>query len=597
MTRLVIGALLVLAAQTGWAFNGCPPASDDADKCETGIVKALGKFGGAVINCHAEQADGAFKQKPVDEETCEEAGPKSAKGKFDATVAQTAPKCPPEVVTNAGTVSAELVSGSGSLDVQNGLVYCDTSSGTPIDPSGDDAGSVPSSADGLKCSDGVGKDLAKLWGAIGKCSTEAADAAFKGKAFDEATCRSTATGKYDAAAAKLIAKGGCPTCLDAGAQSALRDALLTQLDAIDGQIFVCPAPTTTTTTVTLPTTTTTTSLPGSTTTTSTTTTTLATTTTTTSTTTPSSTTPTSTTLATTTTSTPTPSSTTLPTTTSTSTTSTSTTLATTTTTSTTTTSTVSGAGLCLDASNQATGPACTSTNDCPRDLRPTPNCDPTTHPELCPTFGCCGDGTRDIGETCDKGTANCSVGNLCASDCSSNCQAIGRCTGSGTQCLLAADCPAGQGCCGNAIVEGPAETCDDGNFVDRDSCPAGCFIASCTPLLATSFGAHVTYTKPAGTTLSGLGFFVDYPEGKVTSPTTTAPFGVSNDVNQLGYGFTVEAVKLGGLPSPLLTITFQTCQGASAATAADFKCKVTDASDDLGNVVDPATVTCAVTVP
>src|SRR5262249_12277368 len=206
--------------------------------------------------------------------------PNSAKGKFDATVAQTAPKCPPEVVANAGTVSAGLVSGSGSLDVQNGLVYCDTSSGTPIDPSGDDAGSVPSSADGLKSSDGVGNDLAKLWRAIGKCSTEAADAAFKGKAFDEATCRSTATGKYDAAAAKLIAKGGCPTCLDAGAQSALRDALLTQLDAIDGQIFVCPAPTTTTTTVTLPTTTTTTSLPGSTTTTSTTTTTLATTTTT-----------------------------------------------------------------------------------------------------------------------------------------------------------------------------------------------------------------------------------------------------------------------------------------------------------------------------
>jgi hypothetical protein len=267
MTRLVIGALLVLAAQTGWAFNGCPPASDDADKCETGIVKALRKFGGAVIKCHAEQADGAFKQKPVDEETCEEAGPKSAKGKFDATVAKTAPKCPPEVVTNAGTVSAGLVPGSGSLDVQNGLVYCDTSSATPIDPSGDDAGFVPPSSDGLKCSDGVGKDLAKLWGAIGKCSTKAADAAFKGKSFDEDTCRSTATGKYDAAAAKLIGKGGCPACLDAGAQSALRDALLTQLDAIDGQIFVCAAPTTTTTTTTLPTTTTTTSLPGSTTTT------------------------------------------------------------------------------------------------------------------------------------------------------------------------------------------------------------------------------------------------------------------------------------------------------------------------------------------
>jgi hypothetical protein len=306
MTRHVIGALLVLAAQNAWAFNGCPPASDDADKCETGIVKALGKFGGAVIKCHAKQADGAFKQKPVDEETCEETGSKSAKGKLDATIAKIAPKCPPEVVTNAGTVSAGLLSGAGSLDVQNGLVYCDASSGTPIDAGGDDAGFVPASdnSDSLKCSDGVGKNVAKLWGAIVKCSTKAADSAFKGKAFDEATCRSTATGKYDDAKAKLIGKGGCPACLDAGAQTAARVALLTQLDAIEGQIFVCPPSTTTTlatTTTTTLATTTTTSLPTVTTTTSTTTTSIGPTTTTTSS--PASTTTTSTTPTTTTTST------------------------------------------------------------------------------------------------------------------------------------------------------------------------------------------------------------------------------------------------------------------------------------------------------
>jgi hypothetical protein len=268
MTRLVIGAVLVLAAQIGWAFNGCPPASDDADKCQTGIVKALGKFGGAVIKCHAKQADGAFKGKPVDEETCEETGSKSAKGKLDATITKTAAKCPPDVVTNAGTVSAGLLSGPGSLDVQTGLIYCDTSSGTPIDPSGDDAGFVPSTSDGLKCADGVGKDLAKLWGSIVKCSTKAAEAAFKGKAFDEVTCRTAATGKYDDAAAKLIGKGSCPACLDADAQSALRDALLTQLAAIDGQIFMCPASTTTTSTLATATTTTTTGTLATTTTTS-----------------------------------------------------------------------------------------------------------------------------------------------------------------------------------------------------------------------------------------------------------------------------------------------------------------------------------------
>ena len=158
--------------------------------------------------------------------------------------------------------------------------------------------------------------------------------------------------------------------------------------------------------------------------------------------------------------------------------------------------------------------------------------------------------------------------------------------------------------CGNGVIEGFAplnETCDDGNTLDGDSCPASCHIDSCTPAGQCTgpgpFGAHVTYTGPSGVTISGLGYFVDYPEGKITCPTFTQPFGVSGDVNPLGYGFTVEALKIGGLPSPVLTMNFQTCQGAPAATAADFKCKVTDASDDLGNVVDPTTITCAVTVP
>ncbi len=52
------------------------------------------------------------------------------------------------------------------------------------------------------------------------------------------------------------------------------------------------------------------------------------------------------------------------------------------------------------------------------------------------------------------------------------------------------------------------------------------------------------------------------------------------------YGFTDNAVKLGGLPTALLTLTFETCQGAPAATAGDFTCTVTDVSDDNGNVVD-----------
>ena len=40
--------------------------------------------------------------------------------------------------------------------------------------------------------------------------------------------------------------------------------------------------------------------------------------------------------------------------------------------------------------------------------------------------------------------------------------------------------------CGNVIVEGPQETCDDGNTVSGDGCSATCQVeAACRPLGAT----------------------------------------------------------------------------------------------------------------
>ena len=155
--------------------------------------------------------------------------------------------------------------------------------------------------------------------------------------------------------------------------------------------------------------------------------------------------------------------------------------------------------------------------------------------------------------------------------------------------------------CGNGVVEPfPPfnETCDDGNANDGDSCPASCHIDSCTAVPASSFGIHVTFTPPGGTTIAGLTFFVDYPEGKITKATPGTPgFGVGIFFNDLVYGFTAIATKLTGLPTTLTGVNFQTCQGAPAATLGDFTCKVTDASDNLGNTVDPTTITCAVTIP
>jgi hypothetical protein len=305
---------------------------------------------------------------------------------------------------------------------------------------------------------------------------------------------------------------------------------------------------------------------------------------------------------------------------------------TTTTTSTTTTTLV---GVCLDAMNQATAQACTTATQATacgtiaqtciplhcvglQDNDPQKCCDPTTcpvDPTTCLPAACCGDGNRTVspgatgspfgtssfGETCDLGSQNCSVGTAlkdCASRCNSDCQLIGRCTGSFAACLKASECPAGQGCCGNGTVEAP-ETCDDGDFLDSGSCPASCIIKACAPVPASSFGTHVTYQGPSGVKIGGFAYSVNYPEDKVTGPTFTSPFGVSTSFNDLNFGFTASAITGNptGLPSPVLSVTFLTCQGAPAATAADFTCEVTDASDTDGNVVDKSLLTCAVTVP
>jgi hypothetical protein len=247
-----------------------------------------------------------------------------------------------------------------------------------------------------------------------------------------------------------------------------------------------------------------------------------------------------------------------------------------------------------------TGAQCTTANDCP----PTDpsNCS-ASNPNGSGCQGCCGNGREnEAGKTCDKGLDNCPTTGLpCSSGCTADCRQVGECTGSKAQCLTSADCsgsPAGQTCCGNKITES-GETCDDGptNGGPADACPASCHVDPCVPVAGT-LSASVQYTGPAGVIISGLGLFVDYPEGKVTSPAVAGGFNVSQTDTQVGWGFNDEALKLGGLPKTFLHVTFQQlCQGAAPATASDFTCTVNDASDDGGNVVPASQVTCAVTIP
>jgi cysteine-rich repeat protein len=80
----------------------------------------------------------------------------------------------------------------------------------------------------------------------------------------------------------------------------------------------------------------------------------------------------------------------------------------------------------------------------------------------------CGDGILDLpSEQCDLGSQN-GIG-----PCTNSCTITGKCKGSGATCQLASDCPPGQGCCGNDIVEAN-EACDDGNVIENDPCTSAC---------------------------------------------------------------------------------------------------------------------------
>ena len=160
--------------------------------------------------------------------------------------------------------------------------------------------------------------------------------------------------------------------------------------------------------------------------------------------------------------------------------------------------------------------------------------------------------------------------------------------------------------CGNGVVEGPAETCDDGNTVDEntvdplppDACPANCRIESCN---STTQMMSVSVNFSSSASIAGYKVFVDYPESKVIIPGVGQPAAgvITNDPtngavgNDLDYGIIVVGSQINAIPPPrLFTLNFTSC--GSTPTAAEFRCKVHQASDTNGN---DAPMTCSVSIP
>jgi cysteine-rich repeat protein len=158
--------------------------------------------------------------------------------------------------------------------------------------------------------------------------------------------------------------------------------------------------------------------------------------------------------------------------------------------------------------------------------------------------------------------------------------------------------------CGNGFQD-PGESCDDGNNVDGDSCPANCIILPCTVDTTTHQSISVDLTTPPGVTVGALTLYLDYPEGKVRVPVTTPGSGVSDGpLNDLTYAFkdpVLDATFTDGIPAngtgAMIHVTFDRCQSQPLPVVADYSCKILDASDELGTSIDPATLGCQITIP
>ena len=165
------------------------------------------------------------------------------------------------------------------------------------------------------------------------------------------------------------------------------------------------------------------------------------------------------------------------------------------------------------------------------------------------------------------------------------------------------------GVCGDGVVNfGQGETCDDGNTLDGDACPANCRIRTCTAS-GTHLLADVQFSPPAGVDLAGISVFVRYPDGVVRIPGMTNDSSVVNSIlnlpdngfstpNDLDYAlrvviFTPDSSAIA--PGRLFTIQFDTCTGAAAPQASDFRCTVESAADTNNAAV--ANTTCSVTLP
>jgi hypothetical protein len=274
----VVGCALLVAravpAQTpfGGDDSGTIPSAKLTLTCENAIAKAWGKAAQCIQRCHVLRANGKLADATAVHVCKIIAGPnagKSCLGKFTAAVVKAQAK---DTTGACSCVNSSLFGGLagpspagavlGFLDANNGLVYCDATSGTPF--GGAQGGYLPVAKSATqRCENRVAKGLGKAFACILKCHALRASGKLPDDTAEDA-CEANNAGK--SCLEKFMSMGAalgssCPSCLHVDSVASnvgLLGVLTESLIDKNNSLIYC-SPTTTTTTTTTSTTTTSTS--------------------------------------------------------------------------------------------------------------------------------------------------------------------------------------------------------------------------------------------------------------------------------------------------------------------------------------------------
>lgn len=210
-----------------------PPDTDTAS-CELTIARGLARLSDCTRKCNKTQANSAFQGIPFDDAACEDEGPTSCRGVFDAASAAL-PACPACLDAAAQADLADQI--MSFIARSNGDVYC--RGRAPF--GGDDTGFVPRNAAVASCEGSLATALRKYGACLLRCDRRQARALARAESFDADACKLTGPAscreRYDVLSANVLLSGGCPKCLGATAQAAAADDVTDFVEELRGSTY------------------------------------------------------------------------------------------------------------------------------------------------------------------------------------------------------------------------------------------------------------------------------------------------------------------------------------------------------------------------